>query len=120
MNTTSSPMIQMLEQFLNVTSQRHSVITTNIANIDTPGYRTHDVDFRSELRRAMASGSEEPVSTVARMVPGLMERPDGNNVNIDREGLVLAETQMQFNMGVELIHDQFQQIMMAINEGGKG
>ena len=120
MNTTSSPMIQMLEHFLNVTSQRHSLITTNIANIDTPGYHTQDIDFRGELRRAMASGEQTPMATIARTVPGLLERPDGNNVNVDREGLLLAETQMQFNMGVQLIHDQFQQILMAINEGGKG
>ena len=119
MNEISNPMIQMLERFLNVASQRHTMITTNIANIDTPGYHTRDLDFRNEFRRAMAS-EDAGITPVARMVPGLMERPDGNNVNIDREGLVLAETQMQFNVGVQLIHDQFQQIIMAINEGSKG
>jgi flagellar basal-body rod protein FlgB len=122
MNEISNPMIQMLQRFLNVASQRHTLVTTNIANIDTPGYRTRDLDFRSELERAV-SGEDDgggEVTPVARMVPGLLERPDGNNVNIDREGLLLAETQMQFNVGVELIHDQFSQIMMAINEGGKG
>ncbi len=118
--TTSSPMIQMLEQFLNVTSQRHTLVTSNIANIDTPGYRTRDIDFRGELQHAMAGGDDSPTNVVSRMVPGLLERPDGNNVNIDRESLLLAETQMQFNVGVQLIHDQFSQIMMAINEGGKG
>ena len=42
-----------------------------------------------------------------REVPGLLERPDGNNVNLDREGLLLAESQLQYQLGVQLIKDQF-------------
>lgn len=118
MNDISNPMIQMLENFLSLTSQRHGLITTNIANLDTPGYHTRDFDFRGELRRAM-SGESTGLSPVARNVPGLLQRPDGNDVSMDRESLLLAETQMQFNLGVQLIHNQFQQILTAINEGGK-
>ena len=39
-----------------------------------------------------------------------MERPDGNNVSLDREGLLLAQTQLQFRLGVELLRQQFQEI----------
>jgi flagellar basal-body rod protein FlgB len=49
-------------------------------------------------------------------VEGLPERPDGNNVNIDREGLVLSQTQLQYQMGVALIKDQFQTLLTAINK----
>jgi flagellar basal-body rod protein FlgB len=119
MNDISNPMVQMLEKFLSLASQRHTLITSNIANLDTPGYRTRDFDFRGELRRAITT--EDPVMTpIARVIPGLMERPDGNNVSMDRESLLMAETQLQFNIGVQLIRNQFQQIMTAINEGSKG
>ena len=46
-----------------------------------------------------------------------MERPDGNNVSLDREGLLLAQTQLQFHMGISLIKEEFHRIQMAIEEG---
>jgi flagellar basal body rod protein FlgB len=55
---------------------------------------------------------------VARPVRGLLERPDGNNVSVEREGLLLAETQMKFNLGVQLLKDEFHSISQAINSGG--
>jgi flagellar basal-body rod protein FlgB len=119
MNDISDSMIQKLQSFLSLTSQRHSLITTNIANLDTPGYHTRDIDFRSELRRAI-SNEDVTLSPAAHTVPGLLQRPDGNDVSMDRESLLLAETQLQYNVGVQLIRGQFQQIMTAINEGGKG
>jgi flagellar basal-body rod protein FlgB len=121
MNDVSTPMMNVLEKVLDVTSQRHKLVIANMANIDTPGYHTKDLDFRSELRRAAAAGDtdEETFSPVARSVPGLLERPDGNNVSLDREGLLLAETQMQFGLGVQLLQHEFHNLMSAINDGGK-
>jgi len=119
MNDVSTPMMGVLEKFLDVTSQRHKLVVSNMANVDTPGYRTKDLDFRSELTRAVSTG-EENVLPVARSVPGLLERPDGNNVSLDREGLLLAETQMQFGLGVQLLQHEFHNLMSAINEGAKG
>jgi len=122
MNEVSTPMMNLLEKALDVTSQRHKLVVANMANIDTPGYHTQDLDFRSELRRAVADGpmSQETFLPVARSVPGLLERPDGNNVSLDREGLLLAETQMQFGLGIQLLQHEFHNLLSAINEGGKG
>jgi flagellar basal-body rod protein FlgB len=53
-------------------------------------------------------------------VQGLIERPDGNNVSADREGLLLAQTQLQFRTGVQLLRSQMQRISIAINEGRVG
>lgn len=121
MNDVSTPMMNLLEKALDVTSQRHKLVVANMANVDTPGYHTKDLDFRSELRRATAAGDsgEENFLPVARSVPGLLERPDGNNVSLDREGLLLAETQMQFGMGIQLLQHEFHNLLSAINEGGK-
>jgi len=123
---TSTAMTEALGRFLDVDVARYQLISTNLANIDTPGYHTRDLDFRAELRRAAAedSGLEggQLVSAsfhpVAHQIRGLMERPDGNNVSVERESLLLAEAQMKFNLGVQLLKDQFHTISMAINSGG--
>jgi flagellar basal-body rod protein FlgB len=91
-----------------------------MANVDTPGYHTKDLDFRSELMRASGSQEGESFLPVARSVPGLLERPDGNNVSLDREGLLLAETQMQFGLGIQLLQHEFHGLLSAINGGGQG
>lgn len=131
MYMTETSMMKALSHFLDVDVARHKLITVNLANIDTPGYRTRDMDFRAELRRASteAAGAElagtEPGSLhyasftpVVRTVRGLIERPDGNNVSVERESLLLAETQLRFNLGVQLLKGQFHTISLAINSGG--
>jgi len=55
---------------------------------------------------------------VSRPVRGLLERPDGNNVSLERESLLLAETQMRYNLGIQLLKDEFHTISLSINSGG--
>jgi len=119
-----TPMTEALGRFLDVDVARYKMVAMNMANIDTPGYKTRDLDFRAELRRAAmaeesAGGELVPAafSPVARPVRGLMERPDGNNVSLERESLLVAEVQMKFNLGVQLVKDQFHTISLAINSG---
>ncbi len=113
----STPIFQFLERFLNVTTDRQSLVVNNMANIDTPGYRTRDVSFRAELERAVGSPQDASATPVARKVAGLLQRPDGNDVSIDREGLLLAETQMQFRIGIQFLRGEFHRLVQAINEG---
>jgi flagellar basal-body rod protein FlgB len=122
----ATAMTDALGRFLDVDVARYKLIGANVANIDTPGYRTRDLDFRAELRRAatedsgFASGqlSEASFTPVAHAVRGLMERPDGNNVSLERESLLLADAQMKYNLGIQLLKDQFHLISSAINSGG--
>jgi flagellar basal-body rod protein FlgB len=119
-------MTDALGRFLDVDVARIKLISTNMANIDTPGYKTRDLDFRQELLQAGDSSTENSgggldlasFNPVAHRVSGLIERPDGNNVSVERESLLLAETQMKFNVGVQLLKDQFHTISLAINSGG--
>jgi flagellar basal-body rod protein FlgB len=117
---------EALSQFLDVDVARYKLIASNLANVDTPGYRSRDLDFRAELKRARegeeAFGGEglsyAAYLPVARRVRGLLERPDGNNVSVERETLLLADAQMKYNLGVQLLKDEFHTISLAINAGG--
>ncbi len=101
-------------RYLDLLARRGAVVAGNIANVDTPGYRTRDIDFSREWQRMIADPEHEPV---VRDVPSLTERPDGNNVSVDREGLQLAQTQLQFQTGVQLLRSEFRRLSIAINEG---
>ena len=77
----------------------------NMANVDTPGYKTQGFDFEQEFARQLNDdggriGARRHPGCSAQNVDGLVARPDGNNVSMDREGLQLAKSQLQFKLGV--------------------
>jgi len=115
-----SPELQALARFLDVSASRTELITSNLANIDTPGYRTRDINFRQELERASGDGefAYADFAPAVREVRGLASRPDGNNVSLEREGLLLAETQLRFQVGVQVLQAEYHRIVSAIKEGG--
>jgi flagellar basal-body rod protein FlgB len=123
--TPTTPLLSTLESYLRLTTSREQAISANMANVDTPGYHTRDINFETELQRSMSgvlTQSEDGIETVqmnpvVHQVPGLMERPDGNNVSLDREGLLMSETQLQYQIGIQLVKHQFHQILSAINGG---
>jgi flagellar basal-body rod protein FlgB len=101
-----------LEQYMNLLSMRQKLVASNIANADTPGYKTKDLDFQSDFQAAMAGGSAQPVE-----VSSLKVKNDGNNVDLDREARLLAENAMRFNIASNLMRAQLQQVKSAIQEG---
>jgi len=109
--------IALLERFLDVNAMRQSIVTTNVANVDTPGYQTRDVDFRGELTRALNGEQVGLTSPFVLPVRGLVARPDGNNVSADREAMLLAEVQLQFKTATSILRAKFAQISTAIREG---
>jgi flagellar basal-body rod protein FlgB len=117
--------VESLSRFLDLDVARYQLIATNLANLDTPGYRTRDLDFHAALAQAgeeafgMESGEVlAGFAPISHPVRGLIERPDGNNVSVERESLLLAETQMKFNLAIALLKDEFHGIAQAINSGG--
>jgi flagellar basal-body rod protein FlgB len=110
-------MLQLLQGYLKVTSDRQQMVASNMANVDTPGYHTKDIDFQVALQKAMNEGNSASLTPASQEVEGLPERADGNNVNVDRESLLLAQTQLQYQMGVQLIKAEFHRLLTAIKEG---
>jgi flagellar basal-body rod protein FlgB len=117
MSMIDTPTTEVLSRFLDLAVFRRTLITANLANIDTPNYRTRDIDFRRELERISAGFAYADVRPMARPVEGLLERPDGNNVSVEREGLLLAETQLRYQTGIQLLKVEFHRLSTAINEG---
>ena len=117
MSLIDTSIIEKLSDYLDLAAFRQTLIASNLANVDTPGYRTRDIDFEGEMRRAEEQVSSDAPPPRAIEVAGLMERPDGNNVSLDRESMLLARTQLQFRLGVELLRQEFQGISTAIKEG---
>ena len=117
MNWIETPTMQRLEHFLDLVTVRHELISSNLANVDTPGYRTQDIDFESEMKRAEEGLQGAPATPFVLRVKGLIERPDGNNVSLERETLALAQVQLQYRTGVELLRNQIHTLQSAINEG---
>jgi flagellar basal-body rod protein FlgB len=101
-----------LERYMDVLSMRQKVVASNIANADTPGFKTKDLNFQSEFASAL-SGSRPQASEVA----GLPAKNDGNNVSLDREARLLAENAMRFNLASSLIREQIRMVKEAIQEG---
>lgn len=105
-----------LGRYLDLTAEQMKLTAGNMANVDTPGYKTQGFDFEQELSRQLSSVDSAATSPAAsRDVDGLVTRPDGNNVSMDREGIELAKSQMQFRLGVELLKHEYSNVMSAIH-----
>jgi flagellar basal-body rod protein FlgB len=122
-----------LARYLDLSSLELKLTAQNMANIDTPGYRTVGFDFAAEMEHSLGevaqdrrqeaiAGSKRARSgsgVTVEKVDGLLERPDGNNVSLDREGMKMAEAQLQFRLGVELLKNEFTGVLDAIHADSK-
>ena len=105
-----------IARYLDLAAAEAKLTAANMANVDTPGYQTRDVDFQAAMRQVMNEGGGPHLEPASLEVANLPERPDGNNVNIDRESMMMAETQLQYQMGVQLIKGEFHTLLTAIKE----
>jgi flagellar basal-body rod protein FlgB len=113
---------EQIARYLDLAAAEAKLTAANMANVDTPGYRTVGMDFEAEMREAVSDvdGGRAPRKVRVLDVDGLVSRPDGNNVSIDRESLNLAEAQLKFKTGVALLKQEYQRVMDAIHaDGGK-
>jgi flagellar basal-body rod protein FlgB len=109
------PLANSLEHYMDLLSARQKVVASNIANADTPGYKTQDIDFQTEYQKLL-EGDAPHTSEVA----GLQPRNDGNNVSLDREARLLAENALRFSMASNLLRTQIHLVRSAIQEGKNG
>lgn len=132
---------RLLEKALDGLSVRQKAITNNVANVDTPNFKTTEVTFEEDLHAAIRRGpapdaltmhvsngrhlggpqrlSVDEVQPRSTQMVNSSLRNDGNNVDIDREMTRLAETQIFFQTATQLMNTKFQQLKTAIWEGKK-
>src|SRR5579863_4448235 len=116
-NMATPPTLDALQGYLKVVTERQQMIVSNMANVDTPGDHTKDIDFQTAMRQVMNGNDSVHMESASMELQGLQERPDGNNVNIDRESLMLSQTQLQFQLGIQLVKREFNNALTAIKEG---
>ena len=107
------PTADALARFLFLSSQQMKLTASNMANVETAGYKNVGTDFEGEFSHALDSHALAS-DGVAGEVGALVSRPDGNNVSIDRESMTMAPAQLQFRPGVQLLKGQYSQMMDAI------
>jgi flagellar basal-body rod protein FlgB len=100
------------ERYMTLLSERQKLVASNIANADTPGYRTQDIDFHSEFESASADQSPAVIEP-----QGLVAKADGNNVNLDREARLLAENALRFSIASNFARSELSTLRTAIQEG---
>jgi flagellar basal-body rod protein FlgB len=100
-----------IERYMDMLSARQKLVATNIANADTPGYQTQDLDFQTEFLNA-TGGEARAVS-----VPDLQVKNDGNNVSLDREARLLSENALRFQVASQLMKSQIRIVRSAVTEG---
>lgn len=112
--------VNMLDKAADASWLRNEVIGNNISNATTPGYKRQDVAFESVLQHALRSSryksTDAKVSglTAKSLAPliytdkaSFSYRIDGNNVDPDTEGVVLAENQLKYQGLITAINDEF-------------
>lgn len=97
---------------MDLLSVRQKLVASNIANADTPGYKTKDIDFQFEFMSHIEGLSENVTG-----VPGLQVKNDGNDVSMDRETRLLSENAIRFSLASTLLKSQIKVIKSAIQEG---
>ena len=125
-----STSIPVLQEVINFSQARQSILAGNIANIDTPGYQARDLsvdDFQTRLKQAIEDRDQPAIRS-----PGEAELPpkpligdvaknsqilrhDMNNVDMESQVTEMVKNQMQHNTALTILTDQFRQLQMAIS-----
>lgn len=126
-NTSAFNYINVLDKAADASWIRNEVISNNIANATTPGYKRQDVAFEAELRKALGYDSCEPMDSkvagvqMASLRPvsyidnaGFSYRLDGNGVDIDNENVMLAENQLKYQGLLAGITTEFQNLQAVL------
>jgi flagellar basal-body rod protein FlgB len=123
--------ISILEKGLDYSSVKQKVISSNIANVDTPNYKAKDVNFsaffaqekakvieakRTNIRHIPFQSSSGNLSIVNRK--NVQYNHNGNSVDLDKEMADLATNQIYYNALTERINGKFQTLQTVI-KGGK-
>ncbi|WP_251865712.1 flagellar basal body rod protein FlgB [Achromobacter sp. Marseille-Q4962] len=126
---------RFFQQSLALRAQRQEVLSSNIANADTPNYKARDFDFRTAMQNAMDAGMRLPDTqltlTSARHIPAKAASPgptellyrlpyqpslDGNTVDMDVERVQFADNTLHYQSTMQVLSGRIRTMMAAIQE----
>ena len=126
----------LAQKSLDFRSKRHDLLSSNVANMSTPGYQAEDMVFESTLAAAMNADQPGPLKTnnprhldgktapplelaQAQRIRSANPNPseNGNTVDLDREMAKIAENQMMYNASLLMLQHEFRMLKTAITEG---
>lgn len=113
------PMIEGLGQALDLYQARHRVLTENVANADTPGYRARDLDFGSALAQAFEAtkdGDSRPNAEPVVDTKAVMKM-DGNSVDLDTEMAKISQNALKIVTISQIIARKYAGLRSIITEG---
>lgn len=124
----SDKIMQKLSEKLDRAALRQQLISHNIANLNTPGFKRSYLPFSAELEKARGKASLYRTHPRHLEGRGLQEprvrteswtsrRPDGNNVDLDKEMIDLVTNQLRYNLLVQQLNGRFANLRDIINEG---
>jgi flagellar basal-body rod protein FlgB len=114
-----------LQRSLDVRTTRHKILSGNVANAETPGYRPMDIPFQRVLEQTLHSDSSLQLRKTHRFhIPATLERPvemvpSAEGVNLDQEMASLAENNLMFQAGVQALMKKLEALKTTILDGGK-
>jgi len=101
-----------------VTALRHEALAANLANLETPGYKRVDLPatFNTEFAAHLRAGDTQSMTRpeLVADTSASSARPDGNNVDLDKELLTLSGNSMQFETLTEFVSASLRQLRLAI------
>jgi flagellar basal-body rod protein FlgB len=115
--TVKPAQLDLLQQLLTLSEVRQRVISQNVANVNTPGYRRMDVSFEETLSQLLAEegdGRKAEVEPVIREAGGAAVRADGNNVDIDREMGALNRNALVYQTYAQVLASRLATMRSAI------
>lgn len=124
---------KMLESALNISKQRHSILVSNVANLDTPGAKAKDIDFKSAMENAMTRGQQANMSgtdmghislkggpvSEADVVEEKGEWNGYNYMNTDQVLIKLTENNLIYRAAVESLMRKINIMKEVLKEGGR-
>jgi flagellar basal-body rod protein FlgB len=114
----SDPNYAASKVLLDATAERHEAIASNIANLETPGYKRVDLSksFSEAFAAQVKSGQIEniPQPTIEQDPTAGPTRQDGNNVQLDKELMAMNSNSLQYDTLTEFVSSSLKQLEMAI------
>jgi len=129
MKSISGNSIEIGRKSLDALWLRSRVISDNIANVDTPGYKSRAVEFERLFERALedsAVSGADAEEVLAALRPEVLEngdvslREDGNSVDIDAENIELVRTLIQYQTMSAAVSGEFSRLKYAVSGGSNG